>query len=81
MVASIENAGTVAVKKMRLEKLRKGIPFMINSRALPSQQCYLEYPDGSIKLVQLSTDKKEFTIIRQLSPSESSTIRHKYHLA
>jgi len=49
----IEKVGNEAVQKLRLRKLRDGHPFMINSKDLRSNQCYLEYPDGSIQLVFL----------------------------
>lgn len=81
MVINLENAGTNAVKKLRLEKLNKGLPFMINSRDLPVEQCYLEYPTGVIKLAQMSGTKKEFIILKEFSQKESSSIRHKFHLA
>ena len=83
MVASIniEVAGTNAVKKLRLEKLRKGLPFMINSRDLPGEQCYLEYPSGIIKLVRISRSAQDFVIIKEFSQLESAAIRHKFHLS
>ena len=51
---------------------------MINSKDLESNQCYWEYPDGSIQLVFLKNAAKEFTVIRTLSPSEEQTLRRKY---
>lgn len=78
---SINSAGSLAVRRLRLRKLQDGHPFMINSRDLPSNQCYLEYPNGSIKLATISGNKREFTILKELSVTESHTIRHKYHLA
>lgn len=49
-IEEIEKAGIAAVKKLRQKKLQSGIPFMINSKELPGNQCYLEYPDGSMML-------------------------------
>lgn len=63
----LEQAGTEAVKRLRKEKLANGRPFMINAQELPTNQCYLEYPNGSIHLVTLSENKRDFAIIRQLS--------------
>lgn len=80
-MTSIQNAGTEAVKKLRLEKLSQGMPFMINSRELPNEQCYLEYPTGIIKLAQMSASKKDFIILKEFSQKESSSIRNKFHLA
>jgi len=36
---------------------------MINPKELEPNQCYLEYPDGSIRLVFLKEPAKEFTVI------------------
>ena len=76
---TIEQIGNEAVRKLRLEKLRKGHPFMINFKDLPTNQCYLEFPDGTIKLVQLKHSAKDFTILRVLSAEEEQKIRRKYN--
>lgn len=76
----IQNAGTEAVKKLRLKKLKSGLPFMINSKDLPGNQCYLEFPDGLIKLVVVQKSAKDFTEIRILSFEEVETLRAKYNL-
>jgi len=76
----MEQAGTEAVKKLRLEKLKNGHPFMINSKDLPKRQSYLEYPDGVIKLVALSETSMEFVIIKVLTKKESESIRQKFDL-
>jgi hydrogenase maturation factor HypF (carbamoyltransferase family) len=74
----IEKIGNEAVQKLRLQKLRSGHPFMINSKDLESNQCYLEYSDGSIQLVFLKNAAKEFTVIRTLSDSEELSLRKRY---
>ncbi len=56
---NIEKKGTAAVKRLRSQKLAKGLPFMINSNELPTTQCYIEYPNGSIQLVALSKNAQE----------------------
>jgi hypothetical protein len=73
-------AGTNAVKKLRLNKLRDGNPFMINSRELPAGQCYLEYPSGSIVLATLSRSGKDFDIVRELSTIETVELRKRFNL-
>ena len=78
---NIERKGTAAVKRLRRQKLAKGLPFMINSKELPSHQCYLEYPDGSIQLVALAENKQDFDLIRQLSTQESTQLRIRFKLA
>jgi hypothetical protein len=75
------NVGTEAVKRLRLHKLHNGVPFMINSKELPGNQCYLEYPNGIIKLVKLLQGEMDFTVLQVLSPNESTEVRRKFHLA
>jgi hypothetical protein len=77
----IEKTGNEAVQKLRLQKLSSGHSFMINSKELEPNQCYLEYPDGSIQLVFLKNTAKEFTVIRTLSPSEELSLRSRYSLS
>ena len=76
----IELAGKNAVKRLRESKLKNGVPFMINTQNLPSEQCYLEYPDGSIELVKLSGDKMDFVVIRKLTIRQVQVLRKKYKL-
>ena len=78
---TIEQIGNKAVQKLRLQKLRSGHPFMINSKELEPNQCFLEYPDGTIQLVYLKNAAKDFTVIRTLSDSEEEVIRLKYHFS
>ena len=75
---TIEKIGNDAVQELRLQKLRSGHPFMINSKELQSNQCYLEYPDGNIQLVFLKNAAREFTVVRTLSLSEAETLRKRY---
>jgi hypothetical protein len=78
---TIEQIGNKAVQKLRLQKLGSGHSFMINSKELEPNQCYLEYPDGTIQLVYLKNAAKDFTVIRTLSASEEEIIRLKYHFS
>lgn len=75
----IEQQGTEAVKKMRRQKLDAGLPFMINSKDLSSNQCYLEYPSGIIKLVSIKSSARDFDVIRELTISEAQSLRHRYN--
>ena len=77
----LERTGTAAVKRLRLKKLQDGLPFMINSKELPGNQCYLEYPNGSIKLVTMESSTRDFKVLRELSKAESALILAKYHLS
>jgi hypothetical protein len=76
----IEGSGTEAVRELRLQKLKNGRPFMINSNDLPASQCYLEYPDGKIVLASLNNHAKDFNIIRELLEKERSLLRKKFNL-
>ena len=80
LIEEIEKNGTEAVKQLRLKKLQNGHPFMINTKDLPGNQCYLEYPDGSISLVTMIKSAKDFTVIRILTEGEVKHIRTRYNL-
>ena len=71
----LEQSGLLALRLLRKSKLKQGHPFMINSVELPLGQCYFEYPDGSIQIVTLCHNKKDFEVIRELSPKEKTLIR------
>jgi hypothetical protein len=76
----IERIGTNAVKKLRDSKLAAGVPFMINSKDLPSKQSYLEFPDHSIQIVTVSADAHSFITVKVLDVHEADLIRLKYSL-
>jgi hypothetical protein len=80
-IEEIEQKGTAAVKRLRIKKLERGHPFMINSKDLPGNQCYLEYPNGSIALVTISKSSKDFTVLRTLSLDEQNSLRARHHLS
>jgi hypothetical protein len=77
---TLEEKGNKAIRRLRKQKFANGHPFMINSKDLKRYQCYLEYPNGSIYLVELIPSTKEFTTIRQLTPVEADFLRKKYRL-
>ena len=66
----LEAIATTAVQRLRTETLTAGQPFMINMNNLPENQCYLEYQDGSIELVNFIKGKNEFSFVKELSESE-----------
>jgi hypothetical protein len=75
------NKGTSAVKKLREQKLRSGLPFMINVEELSSNQCYLEYPNGTIKLVNVAPASRDIDIVRELSTAEANLLRNRFHFS
>jgi hypothetical protein len=79
-VQMLEDRANKRIRELRKQKLSQGIPFMINCNSLPSHKCYLEYPDGAIKLVTLSGKGCDFDIVRSLNSRERKRLRHKYNL-
>lgn len=75
-----QHKANIAVRDLRKLKLAQGQVFMINSRSLPQGECYLEYPDGNIRLATISSSKIDFSIIRDLSAAEVSIIRNQFQL-
>ena len=73
--------GTNAVKKLRVKKLRSGLPFMINAKELASDRCYLEFPNGSIKLVTTIRLNNDFDVIRELTSVEANDLRVRFHFS
>lgn len=80
-IQEIEKNGTAAVKRLRMKKLQNGQPFMINSKDLPGNQCYLEYPNGSMVLVSIVKSARNFTIVRKLSHLEENRVRTRFNLS
>jgi hypothetical protein len=81
MTAKIhEKSALKAIKRLRKKKLSQGLPFMINSEVLPSDQCYLEYPDGTIKIAEADTKERDFQIVFELSSNEANDLRKKLKL-
>jgi hypothetical protein len=84
MTATIKTAGkkgTSAVRKLREQKLRAGLPFMINTKDLATNQCYLEYPDGVIKLVTVQHTARNIEVDKVLSKSEANRLRKLFDFA
>lgn len=71
----LEQIGHNAIMKVRLNKLKRGKPFMINSPELPSYQCYMEYADGKITIEQINESGNDFKAIRELSPKKAAQLR------
>jgi hypothetical protein len=73
--------GTNAVRKLREQKLRAGLPFMINTKELATNQCYLEYPDGAIRLVTVRHTARDIEVDRELSNYEAIQLRKQFDFA
>jgi hypothetical protein len=75
------NRNGIVVKKLREQKLRAGLPFMINVKELASNQCYLEYPNGSIKLVSIISSTRDINIVSELNTSEANNLRKRLNFS
>lgn len=71
----------IVVKKLRDQKLRAGLPFMINLSELEANQCYLEYPNGEIKLVSIVPSTRDFNVIEELNTIEANNLRKRLNLS
>ncbi len=80
-VKNTSRKGTIAVKKLREQKLRSGLPFMINVKELATNQCYLEYPNGSIKLITVVHSSREIDVVRELTSMEATHLRNRFHFS
>lgn len=79
--AELTKKANLAVKQLRSQRLSKGLPFMINTKELHDDTCFLEDPNGQIKLVRQNKARTEFIEIRTLSAEAARQIRIRYPLA
>jgi hypothetical protein len=77
----LEQSGLFAIKQLRASKLNSGLTFMINSADLPADQCYLEYPDGKIRIVTIATSTNDFKIISELTAAQSRLVKKQLELS
>jgi hypothetical protein len=81
MTAKIrEKSALKAIKLLRKKKLSQGLPFMINSDMLESHQCFLEYPDGSIKIVEANSKDQDFRIVFEYNSEAANDLRRRLKL-
>jgi hypothetical protein len=80
VLTEIEVTGNNAVKRLRTQKLASGLAFMINSSTLPSNQCYMEYPDGTISIVKILQAHRDYEKVRTLSSEEANSLRIAHNL-
>jgi hypothetical protein len=75
------NRNSIVVKKLRDQKLRAGLPFMINIKELASNQCYLEYPNGIIKLVSIVSSTRDINVLKELKASDANNLRKRLNFS
>lgn len=77
---NLEQSANKAIQILRKKKLQQGLPFMINSDILESNQCFLEYPDGSLKIVEADSRGLDFRVVMDLSASETKQLKKRLNL-
>ena len=75
------NRNSIIVKKLRDQKLRAGLPFMINVKELASNECYIEYPNGVIKLVSMVSSSRELNVVKELNTSDANKLRKRLNFS
>jgi len=77
-IEAMKQTGNAAVRRLRKQKFAKGLPFMINSRDLPQNESYLEYPDGRMVIIRISGSLHNFTVVKEIpvETSVSTSISH-----
>lgn len=71
----------IVIRKLRDQKLHAGLPFMINVKELDSDKCYLEYPNGSIKLVTVIHSTRDINVISELSSTDANKLRRRLNFS
>ncbi len=77
----MEQSARRKIRLLRKNKLKLGLPFMIGFDDLPQGQCYLEFPDGSIKIAEAAPCGNVFKIIGGLDPFNAEIFKRKLKLA
>jgi len=79
-IEELKEIGGTVVRRLRKQKLQKGMPFLIWSNKLPKDQSYLEYPDQTIKIVTVAPNLKSFMVVRELTANQANSIRQELNL-
>ena len=69
------NRNSIIIKKLRDQKLRAGLPFMINVKELASNQYYLEYPNGVIQLIAVVPTTRNINVVEELNALDADNLR------
>ncbi len=72
----MEQSANRKIRRLRKQKLEQGLPFMIGSDDLPAEQCYLEFPDGTIKIAEAGSKSQGFKIIEEVDYFNTQLLRH-----
>ncbi|MCF0039961.1 hypothetical protein [Dyadobacter fanqingshengii] len=80
MITKEESRLNIHLKEVRLETFEKGCPFMLHDSEINTEGFIYEYPDGSMKLMNLADDLQTIIEVRALTPAETADIRQKLNL-
>lgn len=72
---SQQKKAITVIYELRKKRLKEGKAFMINSNLLPSHQCYLEFPDGTIVIAKANSKESDFKIVEELDGFEINNLR------
>ncbi|MCF0060328.1 hypothetical protein MUK70_13855 [Dyadobacter chenwenxiniae] len=68
------------LKDLRVETLEKGFPFMLRDPEIAAEGFIYEFPDGSMKLMNLEDNLQTIVEVRALTTAEITVIRKKLNL-
>jgi hypothetical protein len=71
----LEKSAQKAIQVLRKKKLEQGQPFMINSDILNTDQCFMEFPDGTLKVVEADSKGCDFRIVMDATPAMVKQIK------
>ncbi|MBC7934446.1 MAG: hypothetical protein H7Y86_03675 [Rhizobacter sp.] len=54
---------------------------MINAKELATDECYLEYPGGGIKLIKVVHTSRKLDVLKVLTNVEADSIRTRFHFS
>ena len=76
----LQKRANKAIRLLRRQKHRKELPFMINSDMLETEQCFLEFPDGIIKIVEADKVRIDFKVVFEFSRKDSNALKKRFGL-
>lgn len=78
-LTEIEKLAQKAIIRLRAESLQNGNTFMTYDPDLPTGQYYMEYPDGTMKIVTASRKDMDFIVEKELTQAQADLIRDRLH--
>lgn len=70
-----------ALTELRKQKHLSGFPFMIVDKSiLPDSQAFMEYSDGTVEIVEFTSDFNDYHLVKVLDHQDALDFRLKYQL-